>query len=73
MPLGWMEISTHSALRNQKIEIKQQTLHSSNGTVHLKNVHNYLIANIYSYSETSCGQSSNLYLNVIHVFNANVN
>ncbi len=30
----------------------------------LKNVNNYLNTNIYSYLETSGGQSSNLYLNV---------
>ncbi len=29
--------------------------------------------NIYSYLETSGGQSSNLYLNAVHFFNANVN
>jgi hypothetical protein len=27
-------------------------------------------SNIYSYLETSCGQSYNLYLNVVHFFNA---
>ncbi len=32
----------------------------------LRNVNNYLNTNIYSYSETSGGQSSNLYLNVVH-------
>ncbi len=35
----------------------------------LKNVNNYLNCNIYSYLETSGGQSSNLYLNVVHFFN----
>ncbi len=38
----------------------------------LKNVNNYLKTNIYSYLETSGGQSSNLYLNVAHFFNARV-
>jgi hypothetical protein len=38
-----------------------------------KNVSNYLNANIYSYIETSGGQSSNLYLNVVHFFNSRVN
>jgi len=33
-----------------------------------KNLNSCLNANIYSYSETSCGQSSNLYLNVAHFF-----
>ncbi len=32
----------------------------------LKNVNNCLNADIYTYSETSGGQSSNLYLNVVH-------
>jgi hypothetical protein len=39
----------------------------------LKNVNNRLSTNIYSYLETSGGQSSNLYLNVVHVFNTSVN
>jgi hypothetical protein len=39
----------------------------------LKNVNNYLNSNIYSYLETSRGQSSNLYLNVVHFFNTSVN
>ncbi len=32
----------------------------------LKNVNRYLNTNIYSYLETFGGQSSNLYLNVVH-------
>jgi hypothetical protein len=39
----------------------------------LKNVNNCLNANIYSYLETFGGQSSNLYLNIAHFFNASVN
>ncbi len=39
----------------------------------LKSVNNCLNANIYSYLETSGGQSSNLYLNVVHFFNTTVN
>jgi hypothetical protein len=39
----------------------------------LINVNNYLNTNIYSYLETSGGQSSNLYLNVVHLFNTSVN
>jgi hypothetical protein len=39
----------------------------------LKNVNNYLSTNIYSYLETSGGQSYNLYLNVVHFFNTRVN
>ncbi len=38
----------------------------------LKNVNNYLNTNNYSYLETSGGQSSNLYLNVVHFFNTSV-
>jgi hypothetical protein len=39
----------------------------------LKNVNNDLNTNIYSYLETSGGQSSNTYLNVVHFFNTSVN
>jgi hypothetical protein len=39
----------------------------------LKNVQNWLNTNIYSYLKTSSGQSSNLYLNVVHFFNTSVN
>jgi len=39
----------------------------------LRNVNNYLNTNIYSYLETSGGQSSNLYLKVVHFFNTSVN
>jgi hypothetical protein len=38
-----------------------------------KNVNNCLNTNIYSYLETSGGQSSNLYLTVVHYFNTSVN
>ena len=38
----------------------------------LKNVNNNLNANIYSYLQTSGGQISNLYLNVVHFFNTSV-
>jgi hypothetical protein len=38
----------------------------------LKNVNNYLNTNIYSYLETSGGQISNPYLNVVHFFNIRV-
>jgi hypothetical protein len=33
----------------------------------LRNVNNYLNTNIYSYLETSGGQSSNLYIKVVHL------
>ncbi len=39
----------------------------------LKNVNNHLNINIYSYLETSGGQSSTLYLNVVHFFNTSIN
>jgi hypothetical protein len=45
----------------------------TNGTAHFKNENNYLNINIYSYLDTSGGQSSNLYLNVVRVFNTSVN
>ncbi len=38
----------------------------------LKNVNNCLNINIYSHLEMSCSQSSNLYLNVVHLFNTSV-
>ncbi len=34
----------------------------------LKNINNCVNKNIYSYLETSVGQSSNPYLNVVHFF-----
>jgi hypothetical protein len=39
----------------------------------LKNVNNCLNTDIYSYLETSGGQSFILYLNVVHFFNASLN
>ncbi len=39
----------------------------------LRNVSYSLNTNIYSYLETSGGQSPNLHLNVIHFFNTSVN
>jgi len=39
----------------------------------LKNVNNCLNTTIYYYLETSGGQSSRLYLNVVHFFDARVN
>ncbi len=38
-----------------------------------KNVNNCFNTNIYTYLETSGGQSSNFYLNVVHFFNTSVN
>ncbi len=39
----------------------------------LKNVKNYLNTNIYSFLETSGGQSSNPYLNLVHFLHTSVN
>jgi hypothetical protein len=39
----------------------------------LRNVNNYLNTNIYSYLETYGGQSSNLYIKVVHFFNTSIN
>ncbi len=43
-----------------------------NGAAPFKNVNNCLNINVYSYLETSSGQSSNLYLYLIHFFNTSV-
>ncbi len=48
-------------------------LNSANGTARFKNVNNCLNTNIYSYLETSGGQSSNVYLNVVNSFSNSVN
>ncbi len=40
--------------------------HFSDGTACFKNLNNYLNTHIYSYLETSGGQSFNLYLSVVH-------
>ncbi len=42
-------------------------------TLTLKNVNNCLNTNIYSYLETTGGQSYTPYLNVVHLFNTRVN
>ncbi len=44
-----------------------------NRTARFKNLNTYLNTNIYSYLETTGGQSCNLYLNVVHYFNTSVN
>jgi hypothetical protein len=64
-PLG---LETRIAEKN----IKDNTQSNRGNTMEkhaLKIVNNCLIINIYSYLETSGGQSSNLYLNVAHIFN----
>jgi hypothetical protein len=40
---------------------------------YFKNENYYLNTNFYSYLETSGGQSSDLYLNVVHFSNTSVN
>jgi hypothetical protein len=45
---------------------------TSNRTAHFKNINNCLNTNIHSYLETSGGQSSNPYLNVVYFFNTRV-
>jgi hypothetical protein len=49
--------------------MEHHTLLCSNGTACFKNVNNCLNTNIYSYLETSGGQSSNPYLNVVLFLN----
>ncbi len=44
-----------------------------NGTAHIKICKQSLNTSIYSYLQTSGGQSSNLYLSVVHFFNTSVN
>ncbi len=62
---GLLKKSSHLAptLQFNKFTMEQRTL---------KNVNNCLNTNIYSYLETSGGQSSNPYLNVVHFFNTRV-
>jgi hypothetical protein len=43
------------------------------GNLHFKNVNIYLNTNIYPYLETSGGQSSNRYLEVVPDFHKSVN
>ncbi len=61
--------------RNNKINILTlllQLFMLFNGTTLFKNINHCLNTNIYSYLETSGGQSSNPYLNVAHFFNTKV-
>jgi hypothetical protein len=44
-----------------------------NGTSQFQNVNGCLNTNIYSYLETPAGQSSNVYLSVVHFFNTSIN
>jgi hypothetical protein len=54
-----------TTIRKVVVDIMEQRI--------LKNVNNCFDTNIYSYLETSSGQSFNLYLNVVYFFNTSVN
>jgi hypothetical protein len=54
-------------------KVDRTFLTSLNGTAHFKQINSYLNTNIYSYLETSGGQSSNLYVNFVHFFKPSVN
>jgi hypothetical protein len=49
---------------NNDLKIEQHTL---------RNVNNYLNTNIYTYLEAPGGQSSYLFLKIVHLFNTSVN
>ncbi len=51
----------------------EQVLTAFNGTARFNNVNNCLYTNIYSYLETSGGQSFILYFNAVIFFNTSVN
>jgi hypothetical protein len=62
--VGNATATVSGAFDNKTSPIEQHTL---------KNVNICLNTNTYSYLETSGGQSFNLYVNVVHFFNASVN
>jgi hypothetical protein len=75
MVIGVMPLSIMArCITNLSITLKMW--HSINNTAiqqhALRNMSNCLNANIYSHLGTSGGQSSKLYLNVVHSFNASV-
>ncbi len=59
--------------RGEVSEMKSEVVKSRMEQCALKNVNSCLNTNIYSCLETSGGQSSNIYLNVVHIFNTSVN
>jgi hypothetical protein len=68
--------SNNSGLLPKILKLNTQTLQLLTMIMEqhaLKNVNNCLNANIYSYLETSGGQSFNPYLNAVHFFNTSVN
>ncbi len=71
-------IDIYDSVINSRLDHRDQYFTIDNGVClmeqnALKNVDNCLNTNIYSYLETSGGQSSNLYLNVVYFFNARIN
>ena len=66
-----LEMVRCSTLEHQSFSIQYLFMTMEPGA--LKNVNNGLNTNIYSYLETSGGQSSNLYLNVGSLFDVSVN
>jgi hypothetical protein len=62
-----------NGLVSQILDLSEQSYHVTAEQRALKNVINCLNTNIYSYLETTGGQSSNLYLNAVHFFNNGVN
>ncbi len=70
MPVLKMSVNDASRITNDASRnISEQC---QNGTARFKNMNNCLNTNIYSYLETSGGQSSNTYLSVVHFFNTRV-
>ncbi len=68
--LEWLSLET---LSSQVLEFVGKARANPMEQHTLKNVNICLNTNIYSYLETSGGQSSNPYLNVVHFFNTRVN
>jgi hypothetical protein len=66
------EIHVAEMRQASKFDLKT-CLNASTEQRTLKNVNNCLNTNIYSYLEASGGQSSKLYLNVVHFFNTSLN
>jgi len=75
-PLSRWQFDKHfTPVTYRRITISLCSFKTQYGGIHgmeehtLKNVNNCLNTNIYSYLETSGGQSSNPYLNVVHLLN----
>ncbi len=63
-PCGTLSKPTVEKLLENSCSMEQRALQNENSCLN---------TNIYSYLETSGGQSSNLYLNAVHFFNTSVN